>query len=939
MKKLITLLAFSLIANAAFAITYTSITSGSWNNPATWGVATVDDVPGTGTGHTGDIVIIGTGTTVTVTPSSSYPLSMTYSTWKFGGLTIQDGATLNYDNVFTFESSANTFLMLGTAKAIYNSTLSPPSNYFFFGVESFAATSTIEIKQWIGGSTPSAIPVISSNWGNLIINVATLGGNWDWAGQVTTISGSLTISATGGGTNVARLRTRGAATTTINIAGNLTVTGGILELCGGGTTGTAVTVLNVTGNTTVNGGILDLNNCSSATAILNDAGDFQGTSGTVRRTNGTTQVVQMTGTNKNLQMADGMIANPINFTIANGASVTLNGTTNLIGVAASGGPINIFGTLKTGANTLKYASAINITGGSAEINTGGSFLIVGTGGQSCTICNAGNATGSGGTPLSSFCSNTTPNTGQLLIDGGTFSLAKSSSSIFAVGSSAIPGKLTLKNAGALRWNGSSTGTGSFSMSGSTGNILDMDATSYIGDAANFTATAGTMKIGSPLGITATGDATGNIQVTGSKSYTNGTTTNLIFEYNGTSAQVTGSGFPSIAANSPQSLTLKVNNTSNVSLSTANTPGAFTGNSSLDLTAGKLILGSNNFNVTSGGTITNVTNSNYVVTDAAGQLIQTPMAGTAKIFPIGASTTSYDPLSIKPTNSVPFAVKVGSAFTNPPLDATKAASREYNITPTGATGTTALAFTPDAASYTSMATMGINVMGHYNTVTPAWEEFAATLASGTWTIPAYTGTFSPFGVGVKDAFTSTVLAVELKSLTAFGKGNANMVQWTTNTEANNSHFNIERSLDGTNNWTTIGTQKGKGNSSVESNYSFSDNNPLSISYYRLRSVATDGKEDVSKVVSVLRATGGKLAISRLFPSPASDKVSVDFEATSEGNINAVVTDMMGKVVNTQIINAVEGLNRLDLNVAALTSGVYILTFTDKTSVIAQRFVKN
>ena len=350
--------------------------------------------------------------------------------------------------------------------------------------------------------------------------------------------------------------------------------------------------------------------------------------------------------------------------------------------------------------------------------------------------------------------------------------------------------------------------------------------------------------------------------------------------------------------------------------------------------GELTLGANNLTA---GTATGSALNGYIVTNGAGQLTLVTAAGVIEDFPIGASTTSYDPLSITPTNGVNVSASVQSTFTNAVADPSKTASREWNISATGA-GSSIITLTADPL--VTVPPVGTPKMGHY--VGGAWNETdmtAVSLFGNTYTGTNASGVFSPFGGGVAGGFAAIVLAVELKSITAFAKGTSNAIQWTTNTEANNSHFNVERSLDGINNWTTIGSQKGKGNSTVESNYSFGDNNPLSISYYRLRSVATNGKEDVSKVVSVLRATGGKLGISRLFPSPASDKVSVDFEATSEGNITAVVTDITGRVVNTQIINAVEGLNRLDLNVAALTSGVYTLTIADKTSIVTQRIVKN
>src|SRR5207249_1980489 len=90
---------------------------------------------------------------------------------------------------------------------------------------SFGASSTVQILKWAsGGSNPVDLPNVA--WGNLTINVGTLSGNWNQAGNLQTVNGNLTIQATGGGTNQFQITSN--VLTTLNVAGNYTQSGGYL---------------------------------------------------------------------------------------------------------------------------------------------------------------------------------------------------------------------------------------------------------------------------------------------------------------------------------------------------------------------------------------------------------------------------------------------------------------------------------------------------------------------------------------------------------------------------------------------------------------------------------------------------------------------------------------------------------------------------------------
>ncbi|MBL7954391.1 MAG: SBBP repeat-containing protein [Flavobacteriales bacterium] len=85
----------------------------------------------------------------------------------------------------------------------------------------------------------------------------------------------------------------------------------------------------------------------------------------------------------------------------------------------------------------------------------------------------------------------------------------------------------------------------------------------------------------------------------------------------------------------------------------------------------------------------------------------------------------------------------------------------------------------------------------------------------------------------------ILPVELLSFTGTDEGPSVRLEWTTATEHNTSHFELERGRDGVN-YTSIGTLAAAGFSAAVLDYSFTDPSPLDgLSFYRLVQVDLDG----------------------------------------------------------------------------------------------------
>ncbi len=195
---------------------------------------------------------------------------------------------------------------------------------------------------------------------------------------------------------------------------------------------------------------------------------------------------------------------------------------------------------------------------------------------------------------------------------------------------------------------------------------------------------------------------------------------------------------------------------------------------------------------------------------------------------------------------------------------------------------------------------------------------------------FSGSFSGFGV----VPSSAVLPVNWLSFD--GKmvhGNAELA-WSTASEQNNSHFDVEISRDA-NRFSGIGTVKGAGTSAQASKYAFTHVKPLAgINYYRIRQVDKDGKSSLSQVIGLRSEASGEAP--SLYPNPATSHVMLDWGAMAgqPGRWELLTPDMKAlKTGQSAFTSAVQGIS-----IGELPSGVYYLRLVSGKVVKVLRFVK-
>lgn len=215
-------------------------------------------------------------------------------------------------------------------------------------------------------------------------------------------------------------------------------------------------------------------------------------------------------------------------------------------------------------------------------------------------------------------------------------------------------------------------------------------------------------------------------------------------------------------------------------------------------------------------------------------------------------------------------------------------------------------------------------------TPSVDDQRGTAGYVAYTINA-TGGFSQFLL----VSPLTALPIDLLTFEARPNGKNIVLDWSTATELNNKGFVIERSTDGTR-FETIGWKDGAGNSSRQTNYTYTDNfvQPNQLYYYRLRQTDIDSRESLS---AIRQARIGEVAAlqATISPNPAKGQVKV-FVLGSKGLSNINLVNAKGQIVKKwNQLNCTTAPQVLDIS--RIAAGVYTIQVINKDAVLTEQLV--
>ena len=172
-------------------------------------------------------------------------------------------------------------------------------------------------------------------------------------------------------------------------------------------------------------------------------------------------------------------------------------------------------------------------------------------------------------------------------------------------------------------------------------------------------------------------------------------------------------------------------------------------------------------------------------------------------------------------------------------------------------------------------------------------------------------------------------------------NSAIVRWVTQSELNNSHFEVERSNDGVH-FEMRGKVMGNGSTSITHNYDFTDalNNNATIVYYRLRIIDNDGKYTFSKIVAL--KVNGSISVEKfnVFPNPFITDIKIALTSADETNAGFRILSFDGKELLHRSITVQKGDNIVVLkDFGTLPKGNYILEVSTATDKFMRKIQKN
>lgn len=172
-----------------------------------------------------------------------------------------------------------------------------------------------------------------------------------------------------------------------------------------------------------------------------------------------------------------------------------------------------------------------------------------------------------------------------------------------------------------------------------------------------------------------------------------------------------------------------------------------------------------------------------------------------------------------------------------------------------------------------------------------------------------------------------LPVELVTFTAKeGAEQSALLQWTTATEWNSSHFEIERQT-ADKNWESLDKVMAIGQTTDIQRYEFEDHRPeKGENFYRLKQVDING-DYVYSDVEVLTFEGKNDIV---FNNPVNDVLSIQISTLDAKAVRIAMYDAQGRLVEQRSADLYEGYNTVEWDMSHLSTGIYFMKVEDDSS---------
>lgn len=236
-------------------------------------------------------------------------------------------------------------------------------------------------------------------------------------------------------------------------------------------------------------------------------------------------------------------------------------------------------------------------------------------------------------------------------------------------------------------------------------------------------------------------------------------------------------------------------------------------------------------------------------------------------------------------------------------------------------------------------ISLNITDGTQTAELQWDQ----INTGIFNIPDETINIGYSGNG------DVPLPVSLSAFNALAQHNAIRLEWTTQTEINNTGFEVYRSQLEEGNYQLIASYQsndsleGAGTTNTPTQYGYSDNTAETdvTYYYQLADVSLAGVRTfhgpISGSIDSDLFLPERFALEQNYPNPFNPETTINFTLPERENlrVSAAIYDMLGRNVRTLFSGRLEAgahrlkWNGLDDNGNALASGTYVLQLRSAT----------
>lgn len=160
-----------------------------------------------------------------------------------------------------------------------------------------------------------------------------------------------------------------------------------------------------------------------------------------------------------------------------------------------------------------------------------------------------------------------------------------------------------------------------------------------------------------------------------------------------------------------------------------------------------------------------------------------------------------------------------------------------------------------------------------------------------------------------------------------------LKWTTTNESNNSHFEIQRSIN-KNLWENLGTVKGTNRTNEISQYYYVDTtaNVYQQCFYRIKQIDLDGKFDYSTILVVKVKNNLPKKSFNVHPNPNSGIFNLIFEDNSFKTISLI--NSLGNIIYEAQCDKSDVL----ININEIPNGVYFVRMQTNDYVVYSKIIK-